>query len=172
VQLKTANYYRHKWQTCAKQGNINKRLIIAMEEYKIINWEKDNIDIKYTSFYETLYKNVFDDITKMYHLKTNFFANNSFFCNMSNVLKNEIILLSINEQTGFADLLEHINLQISHNEDIVVIWNYNEVDSIKCKYLKKYWDYIWYGVSDEMCLIYIPRLKKLFHITEYGTINW
>lgn len=36
--------------------------------------------------------------------------------------------------------------------------------------LSKYWDYIWYGSSDEMVLLYFDEYEKVLLITDYGVV--
>lgn len=92
------------------------------------------------------------------------------FVDIFDLFDKKIVLLDINNSDGFENICSSINISDNINEPIYVIWNYDEVDKISINTLRKYWYYIWYGASDEMCLLYFPQSKLLLLDTDYGTI--
>jgi hypothetical protein len=141
-----------------------------MEDFKREIWEKDKLCLEYDSLSYTQIQQILNKFTVIYNIPIDSIDNSSIFDKMSNLLNKEVILLNINEKDGFRDMCLLLNLNISQNSAVYIIWNYNNVDKINIYILQNYWDYIWYGSSDEICLLYFPDSESLVMITDYGTI--
>jgi len=139
-----------------------------MENFKKEIWEKDNLDLKYSTLSNSEIEEIMHDIEMQYDITISF--NSSFFIDIFEKFNSEIILLDINESTGLKHLISSLNLNILSDSIVNVIWNYNGIDQFKFETLQKYWEYIWYGPSDEMCLLHFPSIQLLLMITDYGTI--
>jgi len=139
-----------------------------MEDFKKEIWEKDHLDLEYSPLDCSSIKNILYNIENQYKISIS--SNSSFFKEISMVFKNKLILHEINDSTGFENLIYLLNLDIQPKTIINVIWDYNEVDQFESATLKNYWDYIWYGPSDEVCLLDFPSHNLLVMITDYGTI--
>jgi hypothetical protein len=140
-----------------------------MEEYKIINFSKDFSDEKIA--YESLSIDEINSLfTTVFNLETisneiNVF--NLFLHDHTNVLHFE----KSDSTEGFKDFLKHFNINL-YNEEVLLIWNNTKVDKFKISFLIEYWDYIWYGSSDEVVILFFPFLNKSFLITDIGNVYW
>jgi hypothetical protein len=141
-----------------------------METFKIDIWKKDKLNLKYISLNHAKIQEVMNKIAEKYKISTESLNNSSLFVKMSEILKKEIILLDINEPKGFKELIGLLQLNLSQDSLIDIIWNYNSIDQVEYSVLSDYWDYIWYGPSDEMCLLYCHSTQLIIMVTDYGTI--
>ena len=135
-----------------------------METFKIQIWKEDGLDLKFSTLNSSAIQRIIYDIEVKYNTTVLSFSD------LQSILNTELILLGINESDGFKSLMYLLNLDFPADTIVNVIWNYNEVDQIKYDVLQDYWDYIWYGTSDEMCLLYFPNIRFLAMLTDYGTI--
>ena len=141
-----------------------------MKDFKREIWEKDGHHLEYDSLcqlqiHQTLYR-----LAVLCNVSIDSIEDSSIFIKMSEVLKKEVVSLNINEKEGFKDLCSLLKLDISKDGTVYIIWNYNDVDKIKVYVLQQYWDYVWFGTSDEICLLYFPDIESIVMITDYGTI--
>ena len=141
-----------------------------MENFKKEIWEKDHLDLKYSILSCSDIKKVISDIEAQYNITIS--LNTSLFVDISKEFKNELTLQHINEPAGFKDLVSLLNLNVLSDSIVNIIWNYNKVDQCKYETLQKYWEYVWYGTSDEMCLLHFPSIQALIMITDYGAIYY
>lgn len=141
-----------------------------MEEFKVDIWRKDNIDVRYKSLNQVEKQKIIDDIAGK--LKIRLSSDSILFTKLLKILIDQIILLNINEPDGLECLVSKLNLNISEDTIVNVIWDYDSIDCFEFDKLKKYWEYIWYGTSDEMCLLYIPEVSFFVVISDYGTIYY
>ncbi len=141
-----------------------------MEEFKIKNWEKEKLNLEYTSLNKFQNQQIITEIANKYSLLEDSLCDSAFFIKVSEIFIKKNVLLSINDHNGFKDLISMLNLNVSEDSYVNVIWNSNCIDQFKCYILNDYWDYIWYGPSDEMCLLYFSEIQFLILITDYGTI--
>lgn len=142
-----------------------------MEKFKREIWEKDELHIEYDSLDYQQIQQILYKIVKEYNVTIDNLNNSSFFINMSDILKKSVVLLDINEKDGFKDMCSLLKLNILQNSIVYVIWNYTDIDRFQACTLQKYWDYIWYGTSDEVCLLYFADIKSFVMINDYGTIQ-
>jgi hypothetical protein len=143
-----------------------------MENFKIEIWIKDGIHIEYNSLNRVQSMQLLDTICMNYNIIFDKDKQSSFFIQLSDSLQNEISLYDINEPEGFKNLCTLLKIDIFPDQLVYVIWNFNDIDAIQSNVLKDYWDYIWYGTSDEMCLLYFSLSKQIVLITDYGSINY
>lgn len=141
-----------------------------MENFKREIWKKDGHHFEYDSLNQLQIHQILDRLAKICNASIDSIDSPAIFAKISEILGKEDILLSINEKDGFKDMCSLLKVDVSKNSTIYVIWNYNNVDEIKTSVLQEYWDYIWYGTSDEMCLLYFSDIESLVMITDYGTI--
>lgn len=141
-----------------------------MEEFKVEIWRKDNINVRYQSLGQVEIQKIIDDIANK--LKIRLSCDSLLFTQLSEIFIDQMILLNINEPDGFECLISKFNLKIPGDVVVNVIWNYDSVDCFEIDVLKKYWEYIWYGTSDEMCLLYFPEISFFVILTDYGTMYY
>jgi len=139
-----------------------------MEDFKKEIWKNDNLDLAYSSLNYSEIEEIMHDIELQYDITISF--NSSFFIDISEMFNIKLTLLDINEPKGFEHLISSLNLNMLSDSVVNVIWNYNGIDQFKFETIQKYWEYIWYGPSDEMCLLHFPRIQLLLMITDYGII--
>ena len=141
-----------------------------MEKFKIENWEKNNENIEYTSLKEGDVNEIIKRISKLLHLPFNEINNNHFFVNILNKLNVHIEISDINECNTFPKILSLLNGKVSMETNVYLVWSHNSIDKITLSCLSEYWDYIWYGPSDEMLLLYFDEYEKILLITDYGVV--
>ncbi|WP_321438345.1 hypothetical protein [uncultured Bacteroides sp.] len=141
-----------------------------MEEFKVDIWRKDNINVRYKSLNQVEKQKIIDDIAGK--LKIRLSSDSILFTKLLKTLIDQIILLNINEPDGLECLVSKFNLNLSEDAVVNVIWDYDSIDCLELDTLNKYWEYIWYGTSDEMCLLYIPETSFFVVITDYGTMYY
>lgn len=141
-----------------------------MEEFKVDIWRKDNINVQYRSLNQVEKQNIIDDIEGK--LKIRLSCGSNLFIKLLKILMDQMILLNINEPDGFECLVSKFNLNISEDTIVNVIWDCDSIDCFELDTLKKYWEYIWYGTSDEMCLLYIPGISFFVVVTDCGTMYY
>lgn len=61
-------------------------------------------------------------------------------------------------------------IELQEQNSAVILWNNKEGDLFECRTLINHWDYIWYGTSDEMCLLYFSDVQFGVLITDYDAI--
>ena len=142
-----------------------------MEEFKKEIWEKDNLHLEYDSLNYLQIQQIQHRLAKLCNVSADSINDPSIFIKMSKILKKEFVLLNINEKEGFKDMCSLLKLNVHQNSSIYVIWNYNKIDKINVYVLQNYWDYIWFGASDEVCLLYFSDVESLVMINDYGTIQ-
>ena len=142
-----------------------------MEDFKKEIWENDNLHLEYNSLDSLQMQQILHKLAKLCNISVDNINNSSIFIKMSEILKNEVVLLNINEKEGFKDMSLLLKLNAHQNNSVYVIWNYNNIDKISVDVLQNYWDYIWFGASDEMCLLYFSDIESLVMVTDYGTIQ-
>jgi len=142
-----------------------------MEDFKKEIWENDNLHLEYNSLDSLQMQQILHKLAKLCNISVDNINNSSIFIKMSEILKNEVVLLNINEKEGFKDMSLLLKLNAHQNNSVYVIWNYNNIDKISVDVLQNYWDYIWFGASDEMCLLYFSDIESLVMVTDYGTIK-
>jgi hypothetical protein len=143
-----------------------------MDIFKIENWKKDNKFIDYVSLSTSEIQEKIQEIAKLCNLDFDNIYNNSLFSNTLKVLHTHIVIQDINEPNTFYQILPLIKNEISMETHIYLIWDYDSVDKIKLSCLAKYWDYIWYGPSDEMVLLFIPEIQLILLVAEYGVVYY
>ncbi|BEG99979.1 hypothetical protein [Bacteroides sedimenti] len=141
-----------------------------MEEFKIMIWKEDNINIRYRSLDQAEIQKLLDDISDKLNIKI--YCDSFLFTKLSEILMDQVLLLNINEPDGFECFISKFNLHIPGNIPVNVIWNYDSVDCFEIDELKKFWEYIWYGASDEMCLLYFQEINFIIMLTDYGTMYY
>ena len=142
-----------------------------MEDFKKEIWEKDGYRLEYDSLNQLQIRQILHRLTEICSIPIDNIDNPAIFTKMSDMLSKKLVLSTINETDGFKDICSLLKLNIPKNSTVYIIWNYNTIDKIKACVLQDYWDYIWYGTSDEMCLLYFPDIESLIMITDYGTIQ-
>ena len=143
-----------------------------MEKFKIEIWEKEGLNINFRPLNDIYIKKIIKNINKKNNIPIFNHSHTSFFEELLKYMHYELIFLEINMSQGFKELISLLNLNLSENDYVDVIWNYNEAEQFKYNILADYWEYIWYGASDEMCLIFIPNIEFPFVVTDYGTIYY
>jgi hypothetical protein len=99
------------------------------------------------------------------------FKNNSFFKALIENLPNKMVLDSVDSTSEFANVLRTLDIQGEQN--VIVIWDYpNDMDKFNINYLLKYWEDIWFSVSDEMIGLFFPAINKMIVITHYNNIYY
>ena len=142
-----------------------------MEDFKKEIWEKDKLYLEYDSLNYLQIQQILCELAKLCNISVDDINDSSIFTKMSEILNKEDVLLNINEKEGFKDMCSLLKMNVQQNNTIYVIWNYNNIDKIKASVLQNYWDYIWFGASDEMCLLYFSDIESLVMVTDYGTIQ-
>lgn len=73
--------------------------------------------------------------------------------------------------TGLKKIFATANLEKS--SPVFVIWSFDElVDTFNFSDLLKYWDYIWYGSSDEAVILFFPSSGFILLITDWGNVHY
>ena len=86
------------------------------------------------------------------------------------ILSQKYDVPTINQYNGFETLYSLLGVNMQEEDAVYVVWNYHDVDMFSLKNLIKYWEYIWYGPSDECCLLYFAKNNLLVMPTDYGTV--
>jgi len=141
-----------------------------MEKFKQEIWKKNALNIKFDSLNSMHTQSLMNYFKLKYDIQLAFSDNATFFNEVFSVLKKEEVILSINEKNGFIQLCQLLNIDISQTDFVTIIWNLNNSDRIKLNVLLEYWEYIWYGTSDELCLLYFSKKDLFILISDYGTI--
>ena len=89
-----------------------------------------------------------------------------------NKLNVHIEISDINECNTFPKILSLLNGKVDMEADVYLVWNHRNIDKMTLSCLSKYWDYIWYGSSDEMVLLYFDEYEKVLLITDYGVVYY
>lgn len=142
-----------------------------MEDYKIDIWKKDKINLEYELLNDLQIHQILHKIARLCNISIESINYSSIFFKMEETLNKKFVLLNINEKEGFRDLCLFLKLNIHQDSTVFVVWNYNDIDKISVSLLLNYWDYIWYGTSDEICLLYFSDIELLVMINDYGTIQ-
>lgn len=140
-----------------------------MDEFKKDILKKENVSFHYDSLNEQQVLELLYQLADKYDIAFHIINSSSIFNCMYSILKNEYIV-NVNDENGFYLIRTSLKLSINDDDDVFIIWNYNDIDKIKVYILQRYWDYIWYGAADEMCIICDPKNNSLFMITDYGTV--
>jgi hypothetical protein len=53
---------------------------------------------------------------------------------------------------------------------LFVVWNANDIDEFSIITMREFWEYIWYGNSDEAVILYQQEFCKVIMITHYGRV--
>ena len=141
-----------------------------MENFKKEIWERDNLHLEYSSLNNLQIQQILHRLAKLCNVSVDSISNSSIFIRISEILKKETVLLNINEKEGFKDMCSLLKLNLHIDDSTYVIWNYNNIDKISVFNLQNYWDYIWFGASDEVCLLYFSNIESLIMVNDYGTI--
>ncbi|SHF00744.1 hypothetical protein [Dysgonomonas macrotermitis] len=141
-----------------------------MDAFKRQIWEKDNLNLEYSSLNNLQTQHILYKIEKLCNISVDSINDATIFIKICKRLNKEYILLNINEKDGFSDLCSLLKLDMRQTSTVYVVWNYNEIDKFRASVLHYYWNYIWYGASDEMCLLYFSDIEVLVMITDYGNI--
>ena len=142
-----------------------------MENFKIDILKEENIDIKYESLNNKQVIQIITDIESQYGNISQ--EGKSFFDIIRNNLSHEEIELStINKEEGFRDLCSLFNMELKEKKEVFVLWDEQNIDIFSMSDLYYYWNYIWYGSSDECCIIYFPDNKTLFMVNDYGIVYY
>ncbi|RYE18318.1 MAG: hypothetical protein EOP51_22205 [Sphingobacteriales bacterium] len=63
-------------------------------------------------------------------------------------------------------------LNVSYPTTGYILWDMtNKVDQFDLEYLIKNWDSVWFGVSDEALMLYLPNYKIVLLMTDHGYIG-
>ena len=143
-----------------------------MEDFKKEIWQKDKLHLEYSSLNYLQIQQILDSLAKLCNVSVDSINDSSIFIKMSEILDKKVVLLNINEKEGFKDICSSLKLNVYLNSSIYVIWNYNNIDKISLYVLQNYWDYIWFGASDEVCLLYFSDIESLIMVNDYGTIKY
>jgi len=141
-----------------------------MENFKVENWKKNNVRVEYTSLENGEVNEIINKISKLYNLSFNEINNNHFSVNILKKMNALVEISDINECNIFPKILSLLNDKPNIETNVYLVWNYNSIDRVTLSCLSKYWDYIWYGPSDEMVLLYFDEYKKALIITDYGIV--
>lgn len=142
----------------------------VMKDFKKNIWKEDGICLQYVPLDDTHIMQIMNHIASMYDISINSLNNSSLFDNIFNLFNKEIVVLDVNSDEGFKEICTSLNISETRDESIYVIWNYDDIDRVSMNMLREFWSYIWYGVSDEMCLLYFSKSNLLLLVTDYGTI--
>ena len=141
-----------------------------MEDFKKEIWNKDKLHLEYSSLNNFQIQQILHRLAKLCNVSADTISDSSIFINMLEILKKEIVIQNINEKEGFRDMCSILKLNLHPNNSTYVIWDYNNIDMINAHNLLNYWDYVWFGASDEVCLLYFSDIESLIMINDYGTI--
>ncbi|KAA0990013.1 hypothetical protein [Dyadobacter aurulentus] len=65
------------------------------------------------------------------------------------------------------------DLALQNDSEVFVIWNYpGDMDKFDLSYLLKYWEDIWFSVSDEAIGIFFPVMDRIIVVTHYNVIYY
>jgi hypothetical protein len=145
-----------------------------MEDFKNRIFEDEHPGQKLV--YQTLSKEesnkVIGDISQL--VKADIVLNSkSFFRFFESVLTDGIALNEgdLAADAGLKTIFATANLD--DTSQVFVIWSFDElVDTFSFYDLIKYWDYIWYGPSDEAVILFFPSSRFVLLITDWGNVNY
>ena len=142
-----------------------------MEIFKLDILKKDGIDIKYNSLNNVQIIQIMKDIESQFG---NFILNDkvTFEKIRDTFFQKKIELSTINKEDGFKNLCSLFNIELKEKENVFILWDKQNVDAFLMSDLYYYWNYVWYGPSDECCIIYYPNNGILLMINDYGIIYW
>jgi hypothetical protein len=141
-----------------------------MRRFKIENWEMDGLNIEYSSLNSVHIQMIMCKLSNEYGISVDELCNQSFFKRMLEFIKSPIVISNINEDDGFRDLLSALDIIENEENNVYIIWNYDGVDKLNINTLQKYWGYIWYGRSDEYCILFFPSHHKFVIVADYGVV--
>lgn len=141
-----------------------------MKDYKENIWKEDGVCLTYESLDKVQITRMMNYISKTFGLSKKSLNASSMFVEIFDEFDKKGIVLNINNSNGFKEICSLLNINLDINELVYVIWDFDDVDKISIDDLCRNWDYIWYGVSDEMCLLCLPQFPILLLITDYGTV--
>lgn len=138
-----------------------------MEQFKLENFKKEHK--KDLTFLE-----LSDYETKMFlkRIKNENRFNDHLSLSLS-LFWNELELNSITVESTdkLTEIFNQLNLNISNDSIVYVVWSFDEpIDAFKYEEISKYWDDIWYDISDEIVLLCTEGHYVL--ITDYGEIRY
>lgn len=91
---------------------------------------------------------------------------------LNEVLPFHLTLEGINDKNGFLNILSALPYKVSFDEQVLLIWDIKDpIDVCTIDTLKTFWNYIWYGASDEMLIIFIPG-KVVLMICDWSEVRW
>lgn len=135
-----------------------------MEQFKLENFKKErkkDLAFLELSDYET---RIFVNRIKNENRFNNHLSLSLFWHELE---PNSITVESTNELT---EIFNQLNLNISNDSVVYVVWDFESIDVFKYKEISKYWDDIWYDTSDEIILLCTEGYYIL--ITDYGEIRY
>lgn len=143
-----------------------------MEEFKIEIFNKENPAESFR--HATLNKGdsnwIIKNVLKDARISVDVNSTQSFFKNMTEGLENQIIY----GDQDIKDLLEEYfdSAKIGNDALVFIVWDFETgVDQFKMQDILYFWDYIWYGPSDEALIVYCPSMSKLILVTDQGYIK-
>lgn len=129
-----------------------------MQQFKLDNYQqvsKKKLDIESLDSFAC--KSVIRSL--LFDLAVEDDANQTLFQLVSSGITDRTDLSSIDTDHGFKDLENIIADKIKFKiPNYHLIWNVNEVDWCSTEVLESCWDFIWYGVGDEVLLLYVPSV--------------
>ena len=54
----------------------------------------------------------------------------------------------------------------------LIIWDENEIDRMKTSSILEYWEFIWYGISDDAIMLYQEENQKILILTHFGRVYY
>lgn len=94
----------------------------------------------------------------------------SFFKFLSLNLKNEMYY---DKEISYEHLESVLNQNTLKNDSLVyIVWDLEtKVDLFRLEDLLRFWEFIWYDVSDEAIVLFVPCIEKLLLVTDHGFIK-
>ncbi|MDP2385336.1 MAG: hypothetical protein Q8M29_03110 [Bacteroidota bacterium] len=141
-----------------------------MEKHKFDNYYKDfESDLEVKPLDRLNSKKIFNQFYDQINHKI---GKENFFKDISESITEKISIIDINDRIGFNNIIKKIdNVTFYNTEKCFLIWDSETgIDQCDFSLLTKYWDYIWYGPSDESMIVFIPG-KLILLVSDWGEIK-
>ena len=144
----------------------------VMEEFKIEIFNKENpVDsFRHTTLNKGDSNWIIKNALEVAGISVDITSTQSLFKHMTEGLENQIIY----GDQDIKDLLKDYfdSAEIGRDSLVFIIWDFeSRVDQFKLQDILDFWDYIWYGPSDEALIIDCPGVSKILVVTDHGHIK-
>ncbi|TDB58548.1 hypothetical protein [Arundinibacter roseus] len=97
--------------------------------------------------------------------------NGNFFKVLQDKLSYKKDYEGINSSSEIETVLQ--DLALLNDSEAFLIWNYpDEIDKFDLSYLIRYWEDIWFSISDEVVGVFFPVMDRIIIITHYNVVYY